>query len=169
MPLDYRRLATFLGHPSNGSIVGSDVLTLIRSGSFPAVAWDEHAYEWPTADILTWSGMVAPTVTALVPATATIGDPNFTLHVQGTGFTPGSVILWNGGREATVFVSATELTTGVNMATATTAVPIPVAVEVGEVLVTNSLTFNLLPLAVADPTGTGGDCAPAPSPAAKRR
>jgi len=169
MPLDYRRLASFLGHPSNGSITGSDVLTLVRDGSFPRVAWDEHAYEWPTTEVLAWSGMVAPTATALVPPLATIGDPDFTLHVHGTGFTPGSVILWNGGREPTTFVSATELTTGVNMATAQFPMPIPVAVEVGGVLVTNSLTFDLLPPAVGGTTGTGVDCPPAPSPAAKRR
>ena len=49
----------------------------------------------------------APTITALVPNQATLGSPNFTLSVQGTGFTPGSVIVWNGADEATTYVSPT--------------------------------------------------------------
>ena len=162
MSLDYRRVASFLGHPSNGSITGSDVLTMVRDPSFPPVAWDAHAYDWKPADILGWSGVEAPTATSLVPPTATIGDPDFTLHVHGTGFTEGAVILWNGGREPTTFVSATEVTTGVNMATAQFPMPIPVAVELADgVIMTNELTFDLLPAAVA----TAGA---KPEPARKR-
>ena len=48
----------------------------------------------------------APVITALVPNQATLGSPNFTLSVQGTGFTPGSVIVWNGADEATTYVSS---------------------------------------------------------------
>jgi hypothetical protein len=72
---------------------------------------------------------VAPTVTALVPNTAQLGTPSFTLHVMGTGFDEASVIVWNGAPEPTTFVSPTELTTGVNMDTAISAVTLPVAVE----------------------------------------
>lgn len=147
MSLNYRRLATFLALPANGSIVGRDLLTLVRDPGFPDVAWSASAYEWPTADILTWLGKVAPTLATLVPASARIGDPSFTLHVHGADLTPGSVILWNGSPEPTAFVSPTELTTGVNMSTAEVPMEIPVAVEVSGVLVTNSLPFALLPAA----------------------
>lgn len=51
----------------------------------------------------------------LDPATAAIGDPSFTLHVHGTGFTATSVIVFAGQDEPTTFVSDTELTTGVDM------------------------------------------------------
>jgi hypothetical protein len=147
MPLDYRQVATFLGHPSNGSIAGMDVLTLVRDPTFPGVAWDAHAYEWATGDILTWSGMEAPTLTSLVPTSAEIGDPSFTLHAHGTGFTASSVILWNGAPELTIVVSPTELTTVVNMLTATTPASIPVAVQTGGVHVTAPLPFDLQPAA----------------------
>jgi hypothetical protein len=82
-------------------------------------------------------------VTALVPATAALGAPDFTLHVQGTGFQQGSVILWNGTPEATTFVSATELTTGVNMATAIVPGDIPVGVRSLVGRDSNTLPFTL--------------------------
>jgi hypothetical protein len=88
---------------------------------------------------------VPPVLTSLTPPSAKLGDPNFTLHVIGTGFRPGSVILWNGGAEPTTYVSATELTTGVNMATAAVAMPIPVQVETVSGLRSNVLTFDLQP------------------------
>jgi hypothetical protein len=86
-----------------------------------------------------------PVVSSLVPATAQIGAANFTLHVHGTGFTPGAQILWNGSPEPTTFVSPTELTTGVNMATATTAGSIPVAVRSLAGVDSNALPFVLTP------------------------
>jgi hypothetical protein len=82
-----------------------------------------------------------PVVTALVPDTAVLGSPSFTLHVHGTGFAPDAVIVWNGTDEPTTVVSATEVTTGVNMATATAAVTVPVAVRNGD-MVSDPLPFT---------------------------
>lgn len=56
-----------------------------------------------------------PTVGSLTPTSAKIGDPNFTLHVIGTNFKPGCVISFAGFDEPTTFVSATEVTTLVDM------------------------------------------------------
>jgi hypothetical protein len=50
-------------------------------------------------------------VTGITPTTAVCGGPDVTLHVQGTGFTPATVILFNNLEEPTVFVSATDVTT----------------------------------------------------------
>jgi hypothetical protein len=98
-----------------------------------------------------FAGEVAPpVVTGLVPPSAKLGDPNFTLHVNGTGFKQGATILWNGSPEPTTFVSATELTTGVNMATAQVAMPIPVAVRSLAGLDSNAVDFDLQPAAVAE-------------------
>jgi len=93
--------------------------------------------------ILTSGSVKVPTVTTLTPGSATIGDPNFTLHVAGTNFTPLSQIVWNGGVEPTVYVSATELTTDVNMVTATTSGEIPVAVLSEDDVLSNSTIFVL--------------------------
>jgi len=81
-------------------------------------------------------------LTSLEPAAAALGDPPFTLHVHGSGFIPDAVIVWNGGDETTTVVSDTELTTEVDMSTATTAMPIPVEVRTADG-VSNGLTFTL--------------------------
>lgn len=81
--------------------------------------------------ILTAGITKAPTVTTLTPTSAEIGDPAFTLHVHGTGFDSGSRIYFNGLEEPTTLVSATEVTTGVNM-------PLWLAPAVVPVLVQNS-------------------------------
>jgi hypothetical protein len=71
----------------------------------------------------------APHISAIVPASVTLGAPNFTVHVMGTGFHDGDKIVWNGSPEPTTFVSATELTTGVDMSTASVPIVIPIAVR----------------------------------------
>jgi hypothetical protein len=82
-----------------------------------------------------------PVLDTLVPDTAVLGSPDFVLHVLGSGFAPDAVILWNGSPEPTTVVSDTELTTGVNMATAAVAVALPVAVTQGGV-VSNAVLFT---------------------------
>lgn len=84
-----------------------------------------------------------PVITTLAPATAKLGDPSFTLHVTGTGFRAGCQILWNGSPEPTTFVSPTELTTLVNMASAQVAIDIPVAVRSLSGQDSNVATFAL--------------------------
>jgi hypothetical protein len=85
---------------------------------------------------------VPPTVTSLVPNTAQVGDPSFTLRVIGTGFTADSVIVFNGLDEPTTLVSETEVTTGVNMTVWTApSAPLPVAVRTGAI-VSNEVPFT---------------------------
>ena len=84
-----------------------------------------------------------PVVTALEPATVAIGSPSFTIHVRGSGFAPGSVIVFNGFDEPTTVVSPTEVTTGVNMAVWTApSAPLPVAVRHADGTLSNALTFT---------------------------
>ena len=70
-----------------------------------------------------------PTLTSISPNSAEIGGEAVTMEVNGSGFVEESVIVFNGGEEATTFVSATKLTTGVNPATATTPGSYPVNVR----------------------------------------
>ncbi len=51
-----------------------------------------------------------PAIAALTPFAAVKGDPSFTLTVDGTGFTPASLVRWNGSARATTYVSRTRLT-----------------------------------------------------------
>lgn len=70
-----------------------------------------------------------PDLLDIDPDAATIGDPDVTLTCTGENFTPDSVIMFNGGDEATTFVNDTTLTTIVKPSTAGTAGVFPVAVR----------------------------------------
>lgn len=87
-----------------------------------------------------------PILGALVPETAPIGAPSFTLHVVGTAVSPfkaGDVIVFNGFDEPTTFVSATELTTGVNMDVwLNPSAPLPVKVKTSTGAFSNELFFT---------------------------
>jgi hypothetical protein len=56
-----------------------------------------------------------PTISAIEPTTAAIGDPSFTLYVTGTNFHPGSIIVFAGQDENTTLNEDGKLQTGVNM------------------------------------------------------
>jgi hypothetical protein len=112
----------------------------IHLHEFPIHMAFDHRFVAPDPGII---AATVPVLTSLVPASAALGSPSFTLHVRGTGFQPTDIIVWNGSPEPTTFVSATELTTGVNMATAVVAIPIPIQVQTSGGVVSNTLTFTL--------------------------
>jgi hypothetical protein len=87
-------------------------------------------------------GTLPPVLTALVPATVTIGSPSLTLHVQGTGFTDASVITFAGHDEPTTRVSPTEVTTGIDMAVWLGPDTVPVTVRNGTGPLSNALSFT---------------------------
>jgi uncharacterized protein (TIGR03437 family) len=51
-----------------------------------------------------------PILASLSPPAASMGDPGFTLTINGSGLLPGAVASWNGSPIPTVFVSPTRLT-----------------------------------------------------------
>lgn len=92
--------------------------------------------------ILTGLPVSIPTVTSLTPNSAEVGDPDVTLHVHGTNFTNQSKIVFNGGEEVTVYVSASELTTVINMATVSGPVVVPVAVVSSDGVLSDPMNFT---------------------------
>lgn len=70
---------------------------------------------WPPGTFEDDPNRAGPSLTALVPASAVLGDPDFTLSVQGNNFSPGATIVFAAQDEPTTFVSYSELTTGVDM------------------------------------------------------
>lgn len=74
------------------------------------------------------------TITGLDPDSAEVGGDDVTLHVNGSGFSQYSVIVFNGGAEPTTFVDDTELTTIVEPSTASGAATVPVQVRNGVLL-----------------------------------
>jgi hypothetical protein len=95
----------------------------------------------------------AHAVASLEPATVALGQPNFDIHVKGAGFTEDSVIVFNGHDEPTTFVSANEVTTGVNMAVWGAPAVVPVAVRT-DGKVSNSQNFEFTAAAGAQTAKT---------------
>lgn len=83
-----------------------------------------------------------PSVTSLTPNSAEIGDPSFTLHVHGTNFKNTDKIIFAGLEEPTTFVSATELTTGVDMSVWLGPDALPVAVLSADGVQSDPMTFT---------------------------
>jgi hypothetical protein len=57
-----------------------------------------------------------PTITSLVPSSATHGGAGFMLTVNGTGFINSSVVNWAGSPRGTTYVSSAEITATINPA-----------------------------------------------------
>jgi len=100
------------------------------------------------ARILSGGSVKVPTVTSVVPSSAVIGSPDFTLTVHGTNFTAGSKIYFNGGEEPTTFVNNTTLSTGVNMATVSVPSTVPVGVLSEDGVFSNPTNFSFTAPAV---------------------
>lgn len=137
-------------------LIGSDLHAVtcdaaLGTGSPPVLGWivsltGVYDYDYLKANLAEFARLFAPGYTVLTYTDATTVAPrpvlervsprsmpaegeNVTLHVFGTGFTPRSQIVFNGGLETSVFVSPTELTTLVEGATATTPGDYPVQVQ----------------------------------------
>ena len=84
-------------------------------------------------------------VTSLLPASAMAGTPAFQLTVNGSSFSNGSQVLWNGGYRATTFVSSTQLTA--QIASADIANPGAVQVSVNDPIngPSNFASFTITP------------------------
>jgi len=70
------------------------------------------------------------TLTFVSPSTATVGAQGFTITANGTGFTTGALILWNGTALTTTLVSSSQLTAPVPTSDLTTAGTVQVAVQI---------------------------------------
>ena len=70
----------------------------------------------------------APMITALAPATVTVGNPAFQLVVTGSNFLPSATVQWNGSAIPTTFGSPTQLTAQVTAAQVAAANSLPVTV-----------------------------------------
>jgi hypothetical protein len=62
-----------------------------------------------------------PAITGLSPASAPAGGAAFTLTVNGRGFYPSSILLWNGSATTTKYVSRTQLKASISAADIATA------------------------------------------------
>jgi hypothetical protein len=57
-----------------------------------------------------------PAANSLSPTTVSHGTANFRMGVRGSGFVPGSIVIWNGKRVSASYVSPTQMTVYVTKA-----------------------------------------------------
>ena len=104
--------------PAGGPLKGSSL-----AGPPPAAIPAPGIFEHPlAAAVLLLSGMKPPepppakdppVAISLDPDTAVLGSEDITMHVLGSGFTEGSVIYFANEDEPAVFISETDISTGV--------------------------------------------------------
>ncbi len=71
----------------------------------------------------------APTITQLMPNSATAGGPAFTLTVNGSNFVNSATVYWNGVTRSTTFVSGAQVTAAILASDIATASTVPVYVK----------------------------------------
>ncbi len=97
-----------------------------------------------------------PTISSLVPSSATATQPAFTLTVNGSNYIPNSVVQWNGSALQTAFVNVNELTAAVPASLVATSGTAQITVSNLGVL-SNSAPFTVLPppaISSLSPTST---------------
>ncbi len=134
---------------ATSSVGATDAVTIDRTalrqgGSAAASAQIIDAIRVGT----TWASVIpvsSPTISSISPTSANVGDPGFTLIVNGSNFTNNnSAVTCNGATRATTFVSATQLTAVIPATDLTTAAVIPIGVTTtGAAAVSNTQNFTI--------------------------
>ena len=88
-----------------------------------------------------------PTLTALSPSSASAGAAAFTLTADGTNFTAGATVQWNGAVRTTTLVSATRVTASIPASDVAAAGSASVTVRNADGQTSNALTFTISPSA----------------------
>ncbi len=110
--------------------------------------------------------VLTPTTTSISPSLATVGDPAFTLTVNGTNFANNnSTVTWNGSNRTTTFVSDLQLSASIPASDLSVSGTATVGVTTtGAAAISNTQTFTINPasgatLTLTSPlTGFGNVC-----------
>jgi parallel beta-helix repeat protein len=100
-----------------------------------------------SSKILIDNGDAGLTLLAITPNIWQVDEAaDFTLNVQGTGFTANSVVRWNGADRPTTFISANRLSAGISASDVSSLGQIPVTVydPAGNPTETPPLTFSVV-------------------------
>jgi IPT/TIG domain len=104
------------------------------------------------------------TITELIPATMEIGDADTPCRINGTGFSPSTLVVWEGVDIQPVFVSATHIRVLVALSGTQVARTVQVTAKNGTTVATPSLPFvytdatpDITVTQIIPPTGEIGD------------
>jgi len=96
--------------------VGSFTVTFNTTGSQTITASDTVGDATSGTSPSVSVSIPAPTVMSISPTNAFAGDFGFTLTVNGANFVVRSVVRWNGGDRATMFVNSSQITAQISAA-----------------------------------------------------
>jgi outer membrane protein assembly factor BamB len=120
--------------------------TLIIKGCSDQACADQVADSPQTVSVTYTVTQAQAQITSISPASATAGEPSFTLTVNGAAFVPQSVVRWNGSSMTTTYVTATLLTAQVPASNVSVAGNYAVTVSNGSGAVSSAATFTVTPL-----------------------
>jgi hypothetical protein len=142
--------ARFISFPGRDGAATTDQWVEAITDDFRAMQFhkDSPASEWTRflaigGKIGAINGPYGPLLTKVEPAQAMVGQNPIRIHFLGLGFTPTSIIVWNGGDEPTTMHSETDLSTGLDPSSASGTYTVPVWVREGA-LITQKLSFSLV-------------------------
>ncbi len=108
-----------------------------------------------SSPVLTFTITADPTISSLTPNSATVGDPDTSIGISGTGFESGAVVDWNGTPLSTSFVNASDLTATIPSADLTAAGTFSITVVNPDTGTSTASTFT-----VNNPSPTATSLAP---------
>jgi N-acetylneuraminic acid mutarotase len=100
--------------PTTSSAAYNGQITVSWSETLKAIAWAIGYSSSPVASAAYTINNPIPVISSISPAYINAGSAAFTLTVNGTGFTTGSMIMWGTSFPTTTYVSATQLTTQIS-------------------------------------------------------
>jgi hypothetical protein len=119
------------------TFVSSTQLTATIPGTFLTLVGTENVFVLnPDSTVsntlpftITVNPATTPTLTSISPTKSAVGDPGFTLTLNGTNFAPGCVAYFGATALATTVVSSTQLTAQVPASSLTAVAEIPVTAK----------------------------------------
>jgi len=123
--------------------IGNAYVVGITLGNFPILNATQGTFGGSADAFIAKLSPYPVNLIALSPNSAPAGTASLSLHVNGTGFSNGHTVLWNGSSVPTTFVSSTRLNATIPSLLLSTAGNVTVAVGNS-----SSLQFTILPPAV---------------------
>ena len=146
--------ATISGTPTGAGALGYSYIVLVTD-SMSATAMQTYSGALS-------QGSQTPTVSSLIPSSATAGGNGFTMTVNGTGFAAGAIVNWNGAALGTSYLAPNQLQAFVAANLIASPGTVPVTVSSGNVT-TGPVNFTINSNTPALTT----NCSPATGPAAE--
>jgi Beta-propeller repeat/IPT/TIG domain len=134
--LDGSGSAYITGATQSGEGVGFPVL------GGPDLTYNGYEFDGFVAKISPYD-VSDPNMMTLVPPDARAGDPAFTLHVTGSSFADGAVVMWGGSDRPTLYLSEQELDADVGAVDLMAVKPVLITVRNPDGGVSNALEFSV--------------------------